>query len=184
LACAKRRRLGIGLLVAIAAGALSFGLEAADEEVRPETGTVPSEAAQPATREMRPIPEPGPLAQPKSLDQVSLPAELTRRAIPPDNPQTPEEQAALAIVNPIEMGQPGMDAGWPGSQRSGSTNRPFTRSSASRPMAPIWCGQSRPTSGRRFRSVRRLITLLRAIGAPSMIRQSAAGAFQHPGLLQ
>jgi cytochrome c peroxidase len=123
------------------------------------------------------------LAQPKSLDQVGLPAELTRQAIPADNPQTPEkialgeklffdgrlsadgsvacstchdparaftdgkptsigvkgrvgqrnaptilnafynktqfwdgrvntleQQAALPIVNPIEMGQPSMDA--------------------------------------------------------------------------
>ena len=40
-----------------------------------------------------PIPEPGPLAQPKPLDQVGFPAELTRQAIPPDNPQTPEKIA-------------------------------------------------------------------------------------------
>jgi len=31
------------------------------------------------------------LAQPKSLDQVGLRAELTRQAIPPDNPQMPEK---------------------------------------------------------------------------------------------
>ena len=183
MASAKRRRLGIGLLVAIAAGALSFGLEAAGEQARSETRTAPGEAARPATRETRPIPKAGPLAQPKSLDQVGLPAELTRQAIPADNPQTPEkialgqklffdgrlsadgsvacstchdparafpdgkptsigikghagqrnaptilnalydktlfwdgrvktleEQAALPIVNPIEMGQPSMDA--------------------------------------------------------------------------
>jgi cytochrome c peroxidase len=77
----------------ITAGALSFGLKAASKQARSETGTAPSEAAQPATRETRPIPEPGPLAQPKSLDQVSLPAELTSEAIPPDNPQTPEKIA-------------------------------------------------------------------------------------------
>jgi hypothetical protein len=35
MASAKRRRLGIGLLVAIAAGALRFGLEAAGETVLP-----------------------------------------------------------------------------------------------------------------------------------------------------
>jgi hypothetical protein len=34
VASAKRRRLGIRLQVAMAAGALSFGLEAAGEEVR------------------------------------------------------------------------------------------------------------------------------------------------------
>jgi cytochrome c peroxidase len=33
------------------------------------------------------------LAQPKSLDQVGLRAELTRQAIPPDNPQTLEKMA-------------------------------------------------------------------------------------------
>ncbi|MCU1257132.1 MAG: cytochrome peroxidase [Bryobacterales bacterium] len=129
------------------------------------------------------IPEAGPLARPKSLQQVGVPAEATRAAIPPDNPQTPEkitlgmklffdgrlsadgsvacstchdparaftdrkpvsvginnragqrnaptilnalynktqfwdgraktleEQAALPIVNPVEMGQPSLDA--------------------------------------------------------------------------
>jgi hypothetical protein len=40
-----------------------------------------------------PIPEAGPLTQPKPLDQVGFPAELTRQAIPPDNPQTPEKIA-------------------------------------------------------------------------------------------
>src|SRR6266403_1306218 len=94
-----------------------------------------------ATLEMQPIPEAGPLARPKSLQQVGAPADATPAAIPPDNPQTPEkialgqrnaptilnalynktqfwdgrvktleEQAALPIVNPIEMGQPSMDA--------------------------------------------------------------------------
>jgi cytochrome c peroxidase len=33
------------------------------------------------------------LAEPKSLDQVGLPTELTRQAIPPNNPQTPEKRA-------------------------------------------------------------------------------------------
>jgi cytochrome c peroxidase len=65
--------LGIGLLVAIAAGALSFSLEAAGKQARSETGTAPSEAARLATGETRPIPEAGPLAQPKSLDPVGLP---------------------------------------------------------------------------------------------------------------
>jgi hypothetical protein len=38
-----------------------------------------------------PIPEAGPLALPKPIDQVGFPAELTHQAIPPDNPQTPEK---------------------------------------------------------------------------------------------
>lgn len=40
-----------------------------------------------------PIPEAGPLARPKSLNQVGLPVDATRAAIPPDNPQTPEKIA-------------------------------------------------------------------------------------------
>jgi cytochrome c peroxidase len=40
-----------------------------------------------------PTPETDPLAQPKSLQQVGLPVELTREAIPADNPQTPEKIA-------------------------------------------------------------------------------------------
>ncbi|MDB6125601.1 MAG: cytochrome peroxidase [Pedosphaera sp.] len=40
-----------------------------------------------------PIPKPGPLAQPRSLQQVGLPLDQTRATIPPDNPQTPEKVA-------------------------------------------------------------------------------------------
>jgi cytochrome c peroxidase len=46
-----------------------------------------------ATHRLRPIPPPGPLSQPKSLHQVGVPLQLTQRAIPPDNPQTPEKIA-------------------------------------------------------------------------------------------
>src|SRR5438093_11965343 len=40
-----------------------------------------------------PIPKTGPLTQPRSLQQVGLPADQTRAVIPPDNPQTPEKIA-------------------------------------------------------------------------------------------
>jgi cytochrome c peroxidase len=83
----KQRRLRIGLLVAIAAGVLSFGLEGAGKEARSD------EAAPPLTPKPRPIPKAGPLTGPKSLEQVGLPADATREAIPPDNPQTPEKIA-------------------------------------------------------------------------------------------
>jgi cytochrome c peroxidase len=46
-----------------------------------------------ATGKAPPIPRAGPLARPRSLQQVGLPAELTRKAIPHDNPQTPEKIA-------------------------------------------------------------------------------------------
>jgi cytochrome c peroxidase len=46
----------------------------------------------PAKREQQPpTPETDPLAQPKSLQQVGAPIEMTREKIPADNPQTPEK---------------------------------------------------------------------------------------------
>src|SRR3989454_2748859 len=50
-------------------------------------------ATRQATPETPPIPGAGPLARPKSLQQVGTPADATRAAIPPDNPQTPEKIA-------------------------------------------------------------------------------------------
>jgi cytochrome c peroxidase len=50
-------------------------------------------ATQHATLKPRPIPEAGPLARPKSPQQVGLPVDLTRAAIPADNPQSPEKIA-------------------------------------------------------------------------------------------
>ena len=44
-----------------------------------------------ASSKLPPTPETDPLAQPKSLQQVGVPVEMTRAAIPPDNPQTPEK---------------------------------------------------------------------------------------------
>jgi cytochrome c peroxidase len=49
--------------------------------------TLTKTAAQP------PIPRAGPLAQPRSPQQVGLPVDQTRAVIPPDNPQTPEKIA-------------------------------------------------------------------------------------------
>ena len=47
-------------------------------------------ASQP-TGQVPPIPRAGPLAEPRSLQQVGLPGELTNSAVPADNPQTPEK---------------------------------------------------------------------------------------------
>ena len=44
-----------------------------------------------ASSKLPPTPETDPLAEPKSLQQVGVPVEATRTAIPPDNPQTPEK---------------------------------------------------------------------------------------------
>jgi cytochrome c peroxidase len=49
-----------------------------------------------AKRASSKLPEVDPLAQPKSLQQVGVPVEMTRAAMPADNPQTPEK---------ISMGQ-------------------------------------------------------------------------------
>jgi len=46
-----------------------------------------------ATAEVRPIPQAGALARPKSLEQVGIPLDATRAAVPSDNPQTPEKIA-------------------------------------------------------------------------------------------
>jgi cytochrome c peroxidase len=52
-----------------------------------------AEAKSPATAEVPPIPPDGPMALPKSLDQVGLPLAAVRAAVPVDNPQTPEKAA-------------------------------------------------------------------------------------------
>jgi cytochrome c peroxidase len=48
-------------------------------------------SAKRTSSKLPPTPETDPLAQPKSLQQVGAPVEMTRVAIPPDNPQTPEK---------------------------------------------------------------------------------------------
>jgi cytochrome c peroxidase len=70
-----KRVLILGVIVAGIA-ALIFGCERSAKRVSPK---------QP------PSPEADPLAQPKSLQQVGVPIEATRTAIPADNPQTPEK---------------------------------------------------------------------------------------------
>jgi cytochrome c peroxidase len=80
-----RKRLWLALPLAAAAGS-SFDIAGTRAPARSETKAPPAAVA-------RPVPQAGPLAQPKSLDQVGLPAELTRQAISADNPQTPEKIA-------------------------------------------------------------------------------------------
>src|SRR5438552_8852216 len=48
-------------------------------------------SAKKASSKLTPTPETDPLAQPKSLQQVGAPVEMTREKIPADNPQTPEK---------------------------------------------------------------------------------------------
>ena len=52
-----------------------------------------ADASSTKTAAQPPIPKAGPLAQPRSPQQVGLPADQTRAVIPPDNLQTPEKIA-------------------------------------------------------------------------------------------
>ena len=88
----KQTRLGLVLMAGINT-ALLLGCED-----RRHGETVAEEATMAATAEQAPgkappIPQTGPLAGPRSLQQVGVPAELTRTVTPPDNPQTPEKIA-------------------------------------------------------------------------------------------
>ncbi len=85
----SRSRLGLSL-AALTGTALILG-GGCD---RPDGGsareTLTNGTSRQATGKAPPIPKEGPLANPRSLHQVGLPAELTRKAIPSDNPQSPE----------------------------------------------------------------------------------------------
>jgi cytochrome c peroxidase len=70
-----KRVLILGVIVAGIA-TLIFGCERSAKRVGPKRP---------------PNPEADPLAQPKSLQQLGVPVEATRTAIPADNPQTPEK---------------------------------------------------------------------------------------------
>jgi cytochrome c peroxidase len=85
----KRTRLGLVVVVAVLSTALLLGCEGGRSK-EPS-----SEAPAPVgtTGMVPPIPIAGPLARPRSLQQVGLPVELTRAVTPPDNPQTPEKIA-------------------------------------------------------------------------------------------
>src|SRR6266567_3809975 len=63
-------------MMAAGTATLIFGCERSDEKARSQLPL---------------IPETDPLAQPKSLQQVGAPVEMTREKIPADNPQTPEK---------------------------------------------------------------------------------------------
>ncbi len=84
-----RRRWCIRIVVAVATATLVIGCE----HKRRETEASPDGAMQQAAPKPPPIPAAGPLAEPKSVQQLGVPAAATRAAIPPDNPQTPEKIA-------------------------------------------------------------------------------------------
>ena len=85
----KRTRLGLVVVAGINT-ALMLGCEDG------RRGGLSREQAEPAgtaVGKAPPIPQAGPLAEPRSLQQVGVPKELTRTVTPPANPQTPEKIA-------------------------------------------------------------------------------------------
>src|SRR5216684_1410222 len=89
----KRTRLVLSFMGAFTVTALilASGCERPKADSATETG--PDDTTQQATGKAPPIPQAGPLAEPRSFQQVGVPAELTRTVMPPDNPQTPEKIA-------------------------------------------------------------------------------------------
>src|SRR5271157_2161560 len=89
----NRTRLVLSVVVAVTVTALilASGCERPKAGFAKETG--PDDPTKQATDKAPPIPEAGPLARPRSLQQVGVPTELTRTVILPDNPQTPEKIA-------------------------------------------------------------------------------------------
>jgi len=89
----KRTCMGLVIVVAAINTALLLGCEGG-RPMEP-SAKLPARVgmAREASGEAPPIPKPGPLAKPRSLQQVGLPVELTRTVTPDDNPQTPEKIA-------------------------------------------------------------------------------------------
>jgi cytochrome c peroxidase len=85
--------LGLVIVVAFVSIALLLG----DDGGRPKDASAEVSAPLGAARQVPdkapPIPDAGPLARPRPLQQVGLPVELTRKVTPPDNPQSPEKIA-------------------------------------------------------------------------------------------
>ncbi len=74
----------VGAGVVARRSATLLGQARADTPSDPEANPSPG---------LQPIPPPGPLSRPRSLDQVGVPKQRTRDAIPADDPQTPEKIA-------------------------------------------------------------------------------------------
>ena len=93
MAILKRAGLGFWFALALCGTALTLGSGCERLGGGSMTATATEGRAPQDTGKAPPIPKPGSLAEPRSLQQVGLPAELTRAAIPAENPQTPEKIA-------------------------------------------------------------------------------------------
>jgi cytochrome c peroxidase len=85
-----RRSLSVVAMVVVTA---LLGCESRKSQALTAKETAPDDATDQGTGKAPPIPKVGPLARPRSLEQVGIPKELTRTVIPPDNPQTPDKLA-------------------------------------------------------------------------------------------
>src|SRR5438445_9610366 len=95
MAFLDRTRWNHSVVVAVTLTAVILACECE----RPKAGSAEEAGTDDATKRLPParlsqappIPQAGPLAEPRSLQQVGVPAGLTQKVIPPDNPQTPEK---------------------------------------------------------------------------------------------
>jgi cytochrome c peroxidase len=91
--CAKRTRWCVTRVVVVSTVTALLAWHGAGRKASSAAEAAPDGATPQAIGKPPPIPEAGPLAQPKSLQQVGAPVDATRAAIPPDNPQNPEKIA-------------------------------------------------------------------------------------------
>jgi cytochrome c peroxidase len=91
---ARQVRIALVLGPASAALIIGCGERGSESRRRPETTTaVGTTAFTVSAQPLGPIPPDDSLARPKSVHQLGFPIELTRAAMPRDNPQTPEKIA-------------------------------------------------------------------------------------------
>ncbi len=89
----RQTRLCATLMLVVGPAVLILGCERSSKQSNSVAEAAPAEATQQTTSKAPPIPQAGPLAQPRPLRQVGVPEAATRAAIPANNPQTPEKIA-------------------------------------------------------------------------------------------
>jgi cytochrome c peroxidase len=94
----KRTRVDLVVAVTILNTALLAGCAGGHQKEASAKERAPIDTAPQTSGKAPPIPETGPLAKPRSLQQTGLPVELTKSVTPSDNPQTPEKIALGQIL--------------------------------------------------------------------------------------
>src|SRR5258707_14561940 len=87
------KRTALGLLAVMAASAAARLLRGKPPRESIAVTTTPVDVARLTPGKAPPLPAAGPLATPRSMRQVGLPADLVQKATPSDNPQTAEKIA-------------------------------------------------------------------------------------------